>query len=55
MTDTFPIDRALVDQRLLGAGLGDASSWATWVAVLKAAFGLLLGEEEATGIRRRRR
>lgn len=46
MTDTFPIDRALVDQRLLGAGLGDASSWATWVAVLKAAFGLLLSEEE---------
>jgi Terminase large subunit, T4likevirus-type, N-terminal len=46
MTDTFPIDRALVDQRLLGAALGDASSWATWVVVLKAAFGLALSEQE---------
>jgi hypothetical protein len=40
------IDRALTDQRLLGAALGDAASWATWLAVLKAAFALHLTDEE---------
>jgi hypothetical protein len=40
------IDRALTDPQLLGAGLGDLASWRTWLAVLKAAFGLPLDEIE---------
>jgi hypothetical protein len=40
------IDQALADQRLLGAELGDLSSWSTWLAVLKAAFALELTPEE---------
>ena len=38
----FAINRALFDERLLGAGLGDPDSWLTWRAVLMAAFGLPL-------------
>jgi hypothetical protein len=40
------IDRALHDPALLGAALGDAGSWSTWIAVLRAAFGLPLSEEQ---------
>jgi hypothetical protein len=40
------IDRALLDPNLLGAALGDAASWVTWLAVLKAAFGLNLTDEQ---------
>jgi hypothetical protein len=40
------IDRALRDKRLLGAALGDASSWVTWLAVLRAAFGLQLDDDQ---------
>ena len=40
------IDRALLDQNLLGAALGDATSWGTWLVVLKAAFGLNLTDEQ---------
>jgi phage terminase large subunit-like protein len=40
------IDRALLDPRLLGAALGNPVSWSIWLAVLKAAFGLVLDEEE---------
>lgn len=48
MTDTFcTIDEALTDVRLLGAALGEMSSWQTWRAVLKAAFGLELTPGEA--------
>jgi hypothetical protein len=36
------IDEALRDRALLGAALGDASSWSAWFAVLRAAFGLSL-------------
>jgi hypothetical protein len=36
------IDAALCDQNLLGAGLGDASTYGTWLSVLRAAFGLKL-------------
>src|SRR5262249_34226458 len=32
------------DKRMLGAGLEDLGSWATWLAVLKAAFGLPLDD-----------
>ena len=46
MADTFTIDRALLDHRLLGAALGDAATWATWLVVLKAAFGLALSDDE---------
>jgi hypothetical protein len=40
------IARALADQQLLGAALGPIDTWSTWVAVLKAAFGLDLTAEE---------
>jgi hypothetical protein len=40
------IDKALGDRRLLGAGLGNTSTWRTWLVVLKAAFGLPLDAAE---------
>jgi hypothetical protein len=40
------IDKALTDRRLLGAGLGDTSTWRTWLVVLKAAFALPLDAAE---------
>jgi hypothetical protein len=40
------IARALSDKQLLGAALGPISTWGTWIAVLKAAFGLALVPEE---------
>jgi hypothetical protein len=41
MTNALPIDRAVKDPRLLGAGLGDLTTWSVWLAVLKAAFGIV--------------
>lgn len=41
------IDNALGDSALLGAALGDLSTWQTWRAVLKAAFGLELNQDES--------
>src|SRR5471030_309640 len=46
MTTPVTIDGALRDPNLLGAALGDASSWSAWVVVLKAAFGLALSDDE---------
>ena len=43
---TETIDRALRNKRLLGAALGDAGSWSTWLAVLRAAFGLSLDVDQ---------
>jgi phage terminase large subunit-like protein len=40
------IDEALRDHALLGAALGDWRSWATWLAVLRAAFGLSLDAQQ---------
>ena len=40
------IDEALADRNLLGAALGDLSSWATWRVILKAAFALPLDDGE---------
>jgi hypothetical protein len=40
------IERALTDPQLLGAALGDLSTWRTWVAVLKAAYGRPLSATE---------
>jgi hypothetical protein len=40
------IDHALTDPNLLGAALGDHESWSTWLAVLRAAFGLPLSQED---------
>jgi hypothetical protein len=37
---------ALRDRNLLGAALGDASTWQTWFAVLRAAHGLQLNRDE---------
>jgi hypothetical protein len=45
-TSPLPIDRVLQDERLLGAALGDIGTWATWIAVLKAAFALPLSDDE---------
>jgi hypothetical protein len=44
--NVIDIARALADQQLLGAALGPIDTWSTWVAVLKAAFGLDLTAEE---------
>jgi hypothetical protein len=46
MTATMSIDRAITDSRLLGAGLGDLTTWSVWLAVLKASFGIVLNSEE---------
>jgi hypothetical protein len=43
----YTIDRVLQDERWLGAALGDAMTWQTWRAVLKAAFGIELNRDEA--------
>jgi hypothetical protein len=40
------IDEALRDPALLGAALGDWRSWTTWLAVLRAAFGLSLDAQQ---------
>ena len=37
---------ALTDQLLLGAALGDPHSWTTWLAVLRAAYGLPLDAQQ---------
>lgn len=46
MAAPIPIERALEDRRLLGARFGDATSWRTWFAVLKAAYGRPLTKSE---------
>lgn len=40
------IDAALSDRKLLGAAIGDLATWATWRAVLAAAFGGRLNREQ---------
>jgi hypothetical protein len=46
MMPAIPISEALADQHLLGAALGDVTSWQTWRTVLKAAFAEALNDEE---------
>ena len=46
MSAIVSIDQALSDPVLLGAGLADISSWGTWIACLRAAFGLELSEDD---------
>lgn len=46
MMPTIPISGALADANLLGAALGDIESWKTWLAILKAAFGEVLTDDE---------
>lgn len=41
-----PIDRAATDPHLLGAALEPGPSWATWLTILRAAFGLPLEQHE---------
>jgi hypothetical protein len=41
-----PIDQALRDQRLLGAALGDARSWETWLTAWCAVSGLPLDQQQ---------
>ena len=43
----MPIDAALRDARLLGAGLGDPTTWSTWLTTLCASAGLPLNEQQA--------
>jgi hypothetical protein len=40
------IAAALQDPKLLGAALGPTKTWATWLAALKASFGLKLTRAE---------
>ena len=42
----IPIDQALTDPKLLGAALGPADTWRTWLAALKAAFAEPLDRQE---------
>ena len=46
MSSTFTIDRAIQDKNLLGAALGDPTTWAMWLVVLKAVFGQELNRSE---------
>jgi hypothetical protein len=46
MSSPIAIDRVFTDNRMLGAALGAATSWATWLAALRAAFGLPLEERD---------
>ena len=50
MRTRIDIDRALADQNLLGAALGDLTPWKVWRIVLRAAFALGLGTEEERAI-----
>jgi hypothetical protein len=43
---SITIDQALADTNLLGAGLGDATTWGNWRTLLKAAFALPLSPAE---------
>ena len=43
---TIDIVRALEDKMLLGAGLGDPTSWSRWFAILKAAFALKMDDTD---------
>jgi len=47
MTSPITISSALQSPQLLGAALGDLSTWTTWIAVLKAAYAEPLDEMEA--------
>jgi hypothetical protein len=46
MVDEVAIEEALESPDLLGAGLGDLSTWTTWIATVKAAYGRPLTEAE---------
>ncbi len=43
---SITIDTALTDPNLLGSAFGNPHSWETWLAVLKAAFGLRLTPDQ---------
>ena len=46
MTSPVTIEQALADKQLLGAALGDLSTWTTWTACLKACYGRALNLKE---------
>jgi Phage Terminase len=46
MSSMIAIDRALLNKRMLGAGLGDSATWSTWITILRAAYGLPLDEQQ---------
>jgi hypothetical protein len=46
MSTACTIDEAFSDPRLLGAALGDPSTWTAWRAILKATYGLPLTRPE---------
>ena len=52
MRQLATIERALADKQLLGAALGDLSSWLTWLAVVKAAYGRPLSTAEREAFNR---
>ena len=51
-TPLVTIGRALAEERLLGAALGDPSTWTTWRAVMKAAHAERLTARELVAFRR---
>ena len=54
MTTPHTIDDALTDPALLGAALGDITTWRTWRIVFKAAFGTRTQSRRGSGFRQRR-
>lgn len=45
--NSIPVDKALLDKHLLGAGLGnDKQSWSRWLSVLRAAFACPLSADD---------
>jgi hypothetical protein len=46
VSPAITIDKALRDPNLLGAALGTSPTWDTWIAILRAAYGLPLSDSE---------
>ena len=45
--DNLPIDKALLDPRLLGDAIGDPATWAMWLDTLRAFYGRPLDDPKA--------
>ena len=44
--ESITIAQSLCDQNLLGAALGDPTTWSRWLSVLRAAFALPMTEQD---------
>ena len=48
---SISIDQALTDPMLLGAALGDRTSWSHWISILRAAFALPMTNKDCAAFR----